>query len=98
MRPGPAYCINKFLNTIVACFFCVAIYAQEKPANLYYKVVAQDGTGQYATIQAAINDCKSFPPERITIFVKNGRYHEKVKVHEWNPDITLIVKAARELL
>lgn len=66
------------------------MYAQEKPANLYYKVVAQDGTGQYATIQAAINDCKSFPPERITIFVKNGRYHEKVKVHEWNPDITLI--------
>lgn len=91
MRANLAYCGYKAILILIALLFCPVIHAQEKAAaNPYYKIVAQDGTGQYATIQAAINDCKSFPPERITIFVKNGRYHEKVKIHEWNPDITLI--------
>ncbi|WP_223302343.1 hypothetical protein [Flavobacterium branchiophilum] len=34
----------------------------------FYKIVAQDGSGDYGSIQAAINDCVSFPNERITIF------------------------------
>lgn len=55
-----------------------------------YKVVAQDGTGDYKTIQEAINSSKSFPYERITIYVKNGTYKEKIKVHEWNTKISLI--------
>ncbi len=59
-------------------------------ANDKDKIVAQDGSGDYTTIQAAINDSKSFPYERITIFVKNGIYKEKIKVHEWNTNISLI--------
>ena len=58
--------------------------------DAFYKVVAQDGSGNYTTIQAAINDSKSFPYQRITIFIKNGTYHEKVKIHEWNSNISLI--------
>ncbi|WNM17757.1 pectinesterase family protein [Flavobacterium capsici] len=58
--------------------------------DAFYKTVAQDGTGDYTTIQAAINDSKSFPYQRITIYIKNGNYHEKVKVHEWNNNISLI--------
>jgi pectinesterase len=63
-------------------------YANQKDG--FKKVVAQDGSGDYTTIQAAINDSKAFPYQRITIFIKNGTYHEKVKVHEWNPNISLI--------
>jgi len=75
---------------MIACVSFSAI-AQDKPkADAFYKIVAQDGSGDYTTIQAAIDDSKSFPPQRITIFIKSGTYHEKVKVHEWNPDITLI--------
>lgn len=58
--------------------------------DLFYKVVAQDGSGNYTSIQAAINDSKAFPYDRITIFIKNGTYREKVKIHEWNPNISLI--------
>jgi pectinesterase len=60
------------------------------PKDDFYKIVAQDGTGDYISIQDAINDSKAFPYQRITIFIKNGIYHEKVKVHEWNPYISLI--------
>ena len=33
---------------------------------------------------------KSFPYERIAIHIKNGVYYEKIKVHEWNTNISLI--------
>ena len=56
----------------------------------YDMVVASDGSGDFTSIQDAINATKSFPPKRITIYIKNGTYHEKVHVYSWNPDITLI--------
>jgi pectinesterase len=56
----------------------------------FYIVVDQTGHGNFLTIQDAINSAPSFPYQRIIIFVKNGVYKEKVKVHSWNPKISLI--------
>ena len=53
-------------------------------------IVSKDGTGDYSSIQDAINGAKSFPYERIVIHIKNGIYNEKIKVHEWNTNISLI--------
>ena len=53
-------------------------------------IVAQDGSGDYTSIVEAINNTKAFPYDRITIFVKNGIYKEKVKIHEWNQNLALI--------
>ncbi|WP_185957354.1 pectinesterase family protein [Gracilimonas mengyeensis] len=50
--------------------------------------VAKDGSGDFTSIQAAVDASKSFPPERITIYIKNGVYKEKVKVHSWNTYLT----------
>jgi pectinesterase len=76
----------------VLVFACHFLYSQveKKPLNDFYSVVAQDGSGDFSSIQEAINASKSFPYKRKTIFVKNGIYHEKVKVHEWNTTISLI--------
>ena len=51
--------------------------------------MAQDGSGDFTTIQAAIDGTKAFPELPITIFIKNGVYAEKVKVHAWNNNLTL---------
>ena len=51
--------------------------------------VAQDGSGDFVHIQAAIDEAKSFPERRITIHVKPGIYREKVTVHAWNNHLTL---------
>src|SRR5690606_24272763 len=53
-------------------------------------VVAADGSGDYLTIQEAINNTKSFPYQRITIRIKNGIYKEKIEVYEWNTNLSLI--------
>ena len=68
-------------------------YAQgvaSAPVKKYDYVVSPDGTGDFTSIQAAIEACKSFPDEPIRIFIKKGIYHEKVFIPEWNPKIVLI--------
>ncbi len=71
--------------TLLALFFAGNIKADIK----YEMTVAQDGSGDFTTIQEAINASKAFPDKRITINIKDGVYHEKVKVHAWNNLLTL---------
>lgn len=65
-------------------------YAFSNVINDFHKVVAQDGSGDYSSIQSALNDCKSFPYEKITIFIKKGIYKEKVVINQWNSYLELI--------
>src|SRR6218665_1720480 len=76
--------------TVVLLSFSNVNAQLQKAKDDFNKVVAQDGSGDYTSIQSAINDSKSFPYQRITIFIKNGIYKEKIKVHEWNTNISLI--------
>lgn len=61
-------------------------------------VVAADGSGDYRSIQEAIDNTKSFPYQRITIFIKNGIYKEKIKVYEWNTNLNLIGEDPQETI
>lgn len=53
-------------------------------------VVARDGSGNFTSIERAVESCKSFPYQRIVIYIKNGIYREKVRIPEWNTRISLI--------
>ncbi len=53
-------------------------------------VVARDGSGDYTSIQAAVDACKSFADVRITITIKKGVYNEKVTVGSWNTHLSLV--------
>jgi pectinesterase len=53
-------------------------------------IVAHDGSGDYQTVQAAINACKVFPDQRITIYVRPGVYREKVELYSWTNKVSLI--------
>jgi pectinesterase len=65
-------------------------FSKQKVDDKYDYVVAKDGSGDFTSIQAAIEACKSFPDNRIRIFIKNGVYHEKVFIPSWNNKISLI--------
>ncbi|TBV27637.1 pectate lyase [Meridianimaribacter sp. CL38] len=66
------------------------LQSQKSPKNPMKIVVAQDGSGDYTSIVEAINNTKAFPYERITIFIKNGVYKEKIKIYEWNENLALV--------
>jgi pectinesterase len=87
---------NTIILFLMFCFTLVigsdGAFAQE----VYRMTVAQDGTGDYSSIQKAIDACKSFPDQRVTIFVKNGIYNEKVLVPECNNRLSIIGESAEK--
>ncbi|QHS62623.1 pectinesterase family protein [Chitinophaga agri] len=70
----------------VLLLLSISGYAQDTRARL---VVAADGTGDYRTIQEAVNAVRDFTYFRVTIFIRKGIYHEKLCVPTWKCSITL---------
>lgn len=63
---------------------------QQPEARVYDAVVAQDGTGDYTTVQAAVD---AAPADRISpwlIFIKAGKYKEHVDIPEDKPFLHFI--------
>ncbi|QLH26414.1 pectinesterase family protein [Streptomyces sp. Rer75] len=53
-------------------------------------VVAKDGSGQYTTVQAAVNAVPANNSSAVTISVKPGTYRETVKIPSNKPHIRLV--------
>ena len=53
---------------------------QQPEARIYDAVVAQDGSGDYVTLQAAIDNAPEGRGTPYLIFVKNGRYKEHIDI------------------
>ena len=71
----------------------ITFTVMERPmptAKLYDAVVAADGTGNYTSVQAAINAAPSGRIAPWLIFVKNGQYEELVTIPKNKPFIHLI--------
>jgi len=56
----------------------------------YIFTVAKDGTGDYYTIQDAIDAMRVYPLAPITLYIKNGLYNEKIELPANNTDVTFI--------
>ena len=58
-------------------------------AKDYDIIVAQDGSGDYKTVQEAINAVPDFRKEKETrIFIRNGVYKEKLVLAECKLNVT----------
>lgn len=64
----------------------------------YDFVVAKDGSGNFTSIQNAIDACKAFPDERVTIFVKNGTYREKLVVPSCNTKLSILGESSEKTI
>jgi len=64
----------------------VGLAQQTYPAKL---TVAKDGSGDYKTIQEAINAVRAYSPVPISIFIRNGVYQEKLVIPSWVGNITI---------
>lgn len=88
--------VRRRVWTILLCLLMLWVAPAAGQHEQYDYVVAQDGSGDYTTIQAAIDGAKSFPKERVTIYVKKGVYEEKVDVHAWNTKLSLVGESRDE--
>ncbi len=80
---------------------CLILLITSKAAtsqDVFKMTVSQDGSGNYTTIQQAIDASKAFPDQRVTIFVKNGVYKEKVAVPACNTRLSIIGESAEKTI
>ena len=56
----------------------------------YDLIVAQDGSGNYTTLQAAVNAAPAGLTTPYKIFIKNGKYREKINIPSSKTFIQLI--------
>lgn len=68
--------MKRLLLLIFCCVFASAAHAVEK----YDFIVAQDGSGNFKTVQEAINAVPDFRKTTTVIFIKNGVYKEKLNL------------------
>ena len=61
-------------------------------------VVSQDGSGDFKTIQEAINAVRDLSQQQVYIHIKKGVYHEKVVVPTWKTNISLIGEGVDETI
>lgn len=77
---------NVRLIAILFLLLPVCVHGQDTRKHL---VVAQDGSGDYRSIQEAVNAVRDFTYFRVTIFIRKGVYHEKLCIPSWKCSITL---------
>lgn len=78
---------KSFLVLLLACLLMTG-YSQTTD-NRYELIVAQDGSGDYSTIQAAVNAVRDHAERRVTIHIKAGVYQEKVVIPSFKRNVTL---------
>ena len=79
--------MRKVLGLLLLLSVVSAAWAQERQDTI---VVSRDGTGNFRTLQEAIESARAFMDYTVTIYVKNGVYKEKVIVPSWVENIILI--------
>jgi pectinesterase len=79
--------LKRRLFLLAGCFFL--FFNSVLAGDLYEMVVAKDGSGDFASVQEAINATKAFPDRDITIHIRSGIYREKIRVYSWNTRLRL---------
>ena len=67
--------------------------SQQANVRSFYKpnlVVAKDGSGDYTTIQEAVDAVRAYSPVHVTIRIRNGLYHEKISIPAWVNNLSII--------
>ena len=67
----------------------------DNPDTLF---VARDGTGEFRTIDEAIEVCRAFMDYHKVIFVKNGTYKEKLIIPQWLQNIEICGESAEKTI
>jgi len=79
----------KKLLLLIALSLSVVSQAANNFDNPDTIVVARDGTGQFRTIDEAIEVCRAFMDYHKVIFIKKGTYKEKLIIPQWLQNIEL---------
>src|ERR1700761_3182163 len=81
--------MKRLVLFVLGLFVYAGVMAQQTTFPTHF-TVAQDGSGDFKTIQAAVNAVRDLSQQQVTILIKAGTYHEKLVIPSWKTKITLI--------
>ncbi|HEY9003735.1 MAG TPA: pectinesterase family protein [Mucilaginibacter sp.] len=81
--------MKKLVVLIVSLFVAASLMAQSTTYPTHF-TVAQDGSGDFKTIQEAVNAVRDLSQAQVTINIKKGIYHEKLVIPSWKTKISLV--------
>ena len=81
--------MKHILTSIFMLMAFAALQAASPYDNADTLVVARDGTGQFRTVDEAIEVCRAFMVYHKVIFVKKGVYKEKLIIPSWLQNIEI---------
>ncbi len=91
MRHGTNKSKNITMKKLLSFIFAAMCAFTANAANPYDNpdtlIVARDGTGQFRTINEAVEVCRAFMEYHKVIYVKKGVYKEKVIIPSWLTNI-----------
>jgi pectinesterase len=70
--------MRKFLLVIILTLQSLAVVCQER-----HIVVAADGSGDFTSVQEAVNSIRAYMSDTTFMFIRNGIYREKVVIPSW---------------
>jgi pectinesterase len=81
--------ISSALLPVFLISFIAGLHAQPQTFPTSF-TVAKDGSGDFKTIQEAVNAVRDLSQVQVEIFIKNGTYNERLVVPSWKTNISLI--------
>ena len=82
--------LRQVLFMLTAAICLTTVKAQITPGKVFDAIVAADGSGDYSTLQAAIDAAPTMCTRPFLIFIKNGRYEELINIAKNKTQIHLI--------
>lgn len=90
--------MKKLFLSIIAATLTFAANAANPFDNPDTLVVSRDGTGQFRTVNEAVEVCRAFMEYHKVIYVKNGVYKEKVIIPSWLTNIEVCGESAEKTI
>ncbi len=79
---------------VILCVQGFQLYGQSSIESLLAGkidiIVAADGSGDFTSVQEAINSVSDYNPDTTVIFIRNGFYYEKINIPYTKENITMI--------
>ena len=82
--------MKKIILTGFLVFLGGALVAQNIQIQKDTVVVARDGTGDFRSLQEVFDQIRGYRPTPSVVLIKKGVYKEKLVLHSWLEDVTLI--------
>lgn len=90
--------MNKLLLITTMLLLSIGTRAANKYDNPDTLFVARDGTGEFRTVNEAVEVCRAFMEYHKVIFVKKGVYKEKIIIPSWLTNIEICGEDAEKTI